>query len=89
MLYVGRKADTSGYVRFEARAATSSGAVPPRCDTTAWPSTSMPRLPARPDSCVYSPALNVARAATFPIWRYSMTKVRAGMFMPRAMVSVA
>ena len=89
MLYVGRKADTSGYVRFEARAATSSGAVPPRCDTTAWPSVSMPRLPARPDSCVYSPALSGAREEPFHFWRDSMTTVRAGMLIPRARVSVA
>ena len=30
MLYVGVNAEINGYVRFDARAATSSGATPPR-----------------------------------------------------------
>ncbi len=47
MLYVGRKLERSGNVRREASPATASGSVLPDQTTTAWPSTSIPRRPAR------------------------------------------
>ena len=49
----------------------------------------MPRLPARPDSCVYSPAESETWAEPFHFVSDSMTTVRAGMLMPSASVSVA
>ena len=44
-------------MRVEARVATCSGDMPGRQMTTAWPSMSMPRRPARPVSWVYSPGV--------------------------------
>ena len=89
MLYVGVNAEINGYVRFDARAATSSGATPPRCETTACPSVSIPRRPARPESCVYSPADRETCAEPFHFVSDSMTTVRAGILIPSASVSVA
>ena len=57
--------------------------------TTACPSTSMPRRPARPVSCVYSPGVTSTCASPFHLTSRSRTTVRAGMLMPRASVSVA
>ena len=62
----------------------------PGCQsTTAWPSTSMPRRPARPVSWVYSPAVRFAWVSPFHLSSFSMTTVLAGMLMPSARVSVA
>ncbi|EUA44411.1 putative ATP-dependent helicase domain protein [Mycobacterium xenopi 3993] len=58
MLYDGANELRSGNVRVEASPATSAGSAVSSWGsqiTTAWPSTSMPRRPARPVSCVYSP----------------------------------
>ena len=62
----------------------------PRChSTTAWPSTSMPRRPARPVSWVYSPGVMSACCSPFHLTSFSSTTERAGMLMPSARVSVA
>ena len=89
MLYVGRKLEFSGYVRVEARPATAWGFMPSRHSTTAWPSTSIPRRPARPVSCVYSPGVMSTRASPLNLSRRSSTTERAGMLIPSARVSVA
>ena len=57
--------------------------------TTACPSTSMPRRPARPVSWVYSPGVTSTCASPFHLTSRSSTTVRAGMLMPSARVSVA
>ena len=57
--------------------------------TTAWPSSSRPRRPARPVSCRYSPDVRLARPAPPYLVKRSMTTVRAGMLMPSDSVSVA
>src|SRR3954452_203995 len=57
--------------------------------TTACPSTSVPRRPARPVSWVYSPGVTSTCASPFHLTSRSRTTVRAGMLMPRASVSVA
>ena len=69
--------------------ATASGSMPGCHSTTAWPSTSMPRRPARPVSCVYSPGVSPAWVSPFHLSSFSMTTVLAGMLMPSASVSVA
>ncbi len=89
MLYDGRKLDRSGYVRVEARPATCRGSVSGDHTTTACPSTSMPRRPARPVSWVYSPGVRSTCASPLYLTRRSSTTQRAGMLMPRARVSVA
>ncbi|CAM5636463.1 hypothetical protein SCALM49S_00002 [Streptomyces californicus] len=89
MLYDGRKLERSGYVRVPARPASAVGSMP-RCHrTTAWPSTSMPRRPARPVSWVYSPGVMSACCSPFHLTSFSSTTERAGMLMPSASVSVA
>jgi hypothetical protein len=55
----------------------------PGCQsTTAWPSTSMPRRPARPVSWVYSPGVTSACVSPFHLTSFSSTTERAGMLMP-------
>jgi hypothetical protein len=49
----------------------------------------MPRRPARPVSCVYSPGVRKARASPVNLVSRSMTTDRAGMLTPSARVSVA
>ena len=49
----------------------------------------MPRRPARPVSCVYSPGVRNSWCSPVNLLSFSMTTVRAGMLMPRASVSVA
>ena len=82
MLYDGRKLDRSGYVRVEASPATCRGSTSGDHTTTAWPSTSMPRRPARPVSCVYSPAVRSTCASPLNFTSRSSTTQRAGMLMP-------
>ena len=65
------------------------GSTPGCQTTTAWPSTSMPRRPARPVSWVYSPGVRSACASPLNLTSRSSTTVRAGMLMPSARVSVA
>ena len=89
MLYVGANDDLSGYVRREARPATARGSSPGCHSTTAWPSTSMPRRPARPVSWVYSPGVMSAWVSPLYLTSFSSTTLRAGMLMPSARVSVA
>ena len=76
-------------MRVEARPATALGFIPCCHSTTPWPSTSMPRRPARPVSWVYSPGVMSAWVSPFHFESFSMTTERAGMLMPRASVSVA
>ena len=57
--------------------------------TTALPSISIPRLPALPVSCVYSPGVTGTCASPFHFTSFSNTTVLAGMLMPSANVSVA
>ena len=62
----------------------------PGCQrTTAWPSMSSPRRPARPVSWVYSPGVMSAWVSPFHFVSFSSTTVRAGMLIPSARVSVA
>ena len=82
MLYDGRKDERSGYVRVPARPATAEGSKPRCQSTTAWPSTSMPRRPARPVSWVYSPGVMSACVSPFHLTSFSRTTERAGMLMP-------
>ncbi|CAM5367875.1 hypothetical protein STANM309S_04861 [Streptomyces tanashiensis] len=89
MLYEGLKLERSGYVRVPASPARWSGSSPRCQSTTAWPSTSMPRRPARPVSWVYSPGVMSACCSPFHLTSFSRMTVRAGMLMPRARVSVA
>ena len=56
---------------------------------TALPSISIPRRPALPVNWVYSPGEIATCASPFHLLSFSSTTVRAGMFMPRARVSVA
>ncbi len=49
----------------------------------------MPRRPARPVSCVYSPGVRNSWRSPVNFDSFSMTTERAGMLMPRARVSVA
>ena len=49
----------------------------------------MPRRPARPVSCVYSPGVRNSWRSPVNFDSFSITTERAGMLMPRARVSVA
>ena len=89
MLYDGRNDERSGYVRVEASPATRAGSISGLQSTTACPSTSMPRRPARPVSWVYSPGVRSACVSPLNFDSRSSTTVRAGMLMPSASVSVA
>ncbi len=76
----------------EASPATSAGSAELSAGfhtTTAWPSTSMPRRPARPVNCVYSPGVNDTCCSPLNFTNRSSTTVRAGMLIPKASVSVA
>ncbi len=76
-------------MRVDARPATASGSTPGCQSTTACPSTSMPRRPARPVSWVYSPGVTSAWVSPFHLTSFSRTTERAGMLTPSARVSVA
>ncbi len=76
-------------MRVEARPATDVGSKPCCHSTTPWPSTSIPRRPARPVSWVYSPGVMSAWVSPFHFDSFSITTDRAGMLMPSASVSVA
>jgi hypothetical protein len=76
-------------VRVLASPATTAGSTPGAQTTTACPSMSMPRRPARPVSWVYSPGVTSTCASPFHFTSRSRTTVRAGMLMPSASVSVA
>ena len=92
MLYDGANELRSGKVRVEASPATSAGSAAFSAgfhSTTACPSTSMPRRPARPVSWVYSPGVSAACCSPLNFTNRSSTTVRAGMLMPNASVSVA
>ena len=89
MLYDGAKELRSGKVRVDASPATSAGSTSGVHNTTAWPSTSMPRRPARPVSCVYSPGVNGMCCSPLYFTKRSSTTVLAGMLIPKASVSVA
>ena len=89
MLYDGANELRSGNVLVDARPATSAGSTSGVHSTTAWPSTSMPRRPARPVNWVYSPGVNCTCCSPSNFTRRSRTTVRAGMLMPKANVSVA
>ncbi len=57
--------------------------------TTAWPSESRPRRPARPVIWAYSPEDNPLRPCSRILVSRSITTVRAGMLIPSDSVSVA
>ncbi len=76
-------------MRLEANPATARGSMPGAQITTAWPSMSMPRRPARPVSWVYSPGVRSAWPSPLNLVSFSSTTVLAGMLMPSARVSVA
>ena len=89
MLYVGVNDDRNGYVRVDAKpAAVAESTVGDHC-TTALPSISMPRRPALPVNWVYSPGVIGTCASPFHLVNFSKTTVRAGIFIPKAKVSVA
>ena len=73
----------------EARPATRVGSTSGPHSTTACPSTSIPRRPARPVSWVYSPGVMSACVSPLNFVSRSSITVRAGMLMPSANVSVA
>ncbi len=89
MLYVGRKLERSGYRRLDAKPASATKSSAGWSTTTAWPSTSMPRRPARPVSWVYSPGVISTCRDPSHLTSLSSTTERAGMLMPSARVSVA
>ena len=72
-----------------ASAATWSNGTNGLQSTTASPTTSMPRRPARPVSCVYSPGVRNVWCSPVNLLSFSITTERAGMLMPTARVSVA
>ena len=76
-------------MRLAASSATRSNGTNGLHRTTAWPSSSMPRRPARPVSWVYSPGVSISWWSPVNLVSFSMTTVRAGMLMPTASVSVA
>ena len=88
-LYVGRKAERRSGGGAEATRAASAKVISLDHATTAWPSSSSPRRPARPVSCRYSPEVSVARPAPPYLVNRSITTERAGMLMPSESVSVA
>ena len=60
MLYVGRNAERRWNVRLVASVATCSNGTNGLHSTTAWPTSSIPRRPARPVSWVYSPGVSIS-----------------------------
>ena len=89
MLYVGRKDERSAYVRRDASDATWSKGTKGLQHTTAYPTSSIPRLPARPVSCVYSPGVRNSCCSPVNFDSFSITTDRAGMLIPSDSVSVA
>ena len=89
MLYVGLKELLSGYVLVEAKPPTEVESKSLFQSITALPSMSIPRRPALPVNCVYSPGEIATWPSPFHLLSFSSTTVRAGIFMPRANVSVA
>ena len=89
MLYEGRNEDARSYVRVAASPATRSNGTCRWYTTTAWPSASIPRRPARPVSCVYSPGVTSSCRSPWNFHRSSITTLLAGMLIPSERVSVA
>ena len=73
----------------DASDATRSNATLRWTTTTAWPSSSIPRRPARPVSCVYSPGVSSSCRSPWNFHRSSITTDLAGMLIPSDSVSVA
>jgi len=88
-LYVGRNELWRSGGGASATRAMSENGVSSLKTTTAWPSSSSPRRPARPVSWAYSPEVSVARPAPPNLLNRSITTVLAGMLMPSESVSVA
>ena len=86
---MGRKAERRSGGGAAATRAASAKVVSFDHETTAWPSSSSPRRPARPVSWRYSPEVNVARPAPPYLEKRSITTERAGMLIPSESVSVA
>ena len=76
-------------MRLSASSATWSNGTNGLHSTTAVPSSSMPRRPARPVSWVYWPGDSVSWWSPVNFVSFSITTLRAGMLMPTASVSVA
>ena len=89
MLYVGAKEERKGYVRVEAKPAADAESTVGDHWITALPSISIPRRPARPVSCVYSPGVIGTWDSPLYLINFSKTTVRAGILIPSARVSVA
>ncbi len=86
---MGRKLERIASVRRDASDATWSNGTKGLQHTTAYPRSSMPRRPARPVSCVYSPGVRNSWRSPVNFESFSITTERAGMSMPSASVSVA
>ena len=86
---MGRKVERRSGGGADATRADSANVVSLDQATTAWPSSSRPRRPARPVSCRYSPDVSVARPEPPYLVKRSMTTERAGMLIPSDRVSVA
>ena len=90
MLYVGRNDERSASVRRDASDATwSKGTNGLQQHDRVARRSSMPRRPARPVSCVYSPGVRNSWRSPVNFESFSITTDRAGMLMPSASVSVA
>ncbi|CAB4821472.1 unannotated protein [freshwater metagenome] len=89
MLYEGANDERSGYVRVDARPAAAAESTVGDHWITALPSISIPRRPARPVNCVYSPGVIGTCASPLNLTNFSKTTVRAGILIPSARVSVA
>src|SRR5664279_3094685 len=88
-LYVGWNDDNRSGGGARAVRATRPNGDAADHSTKAWPTVSMPRLPARPVSCRYSPEVRAEVSAPRNFANRSTTTVRAGMLIPRASVAVA
>ena len=77
------------YVRVEAKPAADAESTVGDHWITALPSISIPRRPARPVSCVYSPGVIGTWDSPLYLINFSKTTVRAGILIPSARVSVA
>ncbi len=86
---MGRNAERRSGGGADATRAASAKVISLDHETTACPSSSSPRRPARPVSCRYSPEVSVARPAPPYLVNRSMTTERAGMLIPSDSVSVA
>ena len=76
-------------MRLLARLATWSNGTNGDHSEIAYPTSSMPRRPARPVSWVYSPGVRNSWRSPVNLDIFSITTERAGMLIPRARVSVA